>query len=198
MIIQNTSSQTYTPPSEGAHDAVCCDIIDLGVIATEFGDKRKCRIVFELMETRDDGSPQTVQQTFNVSLHAKATLGKFLSAWRGAPIADGETVDLESFIGRSASLYVTHETNLDGKVFANIKAVSKPKTKTELSGKYDAAGARTRIAERAAKLGLAQVTPAQAQAKTNDAVLQSFPAARPAAAAAVKTQPQKNNDDVQH
>ena len=191
MIIQNTSSKTYTPPSEGAHDGVCCDVIDLGIVQTEFGDKRKCRIVFELMETRDDGTPQTVQQTFNVSLHAKATLGKFLSAWRGAPIADGETVDLESFIGRSASLFVTHEQSSEGKVFANIKAISKPKTKTELSGKYDAAGARQRIADRAAKNGTA--LPPSPTGDTYADVLKSFPDAP-----RLSAMPTKNPNDVNH
>jgi hypothetical protein len=192
MIVTNNTGKTFTPPSEGAHDGVCCDVIDLGIVTTEFGEKRKCRIVFELLETKPDGDPQTVQQTFNVSLHAKSTLGKFLTAWRGAPISEGEEIDLRSFVGKSASLFVTHEES-DGKIFANIRAVSKPKTKSELSGKYDPAGARVRIAERAAaRAGQgATAQPATMISKaTSDAVLKSFPAPRVVAKGA------KDDDDV--
>lgn len=184
MQLTNTPAGNYTPAPEGVHSAVCIDLIDLGIQPTQFGDKHKLRLVFEVEEKKEDGKPFTISKSFTASLNPKATLAQFLAKWRGKPIVEGETIDLKKLIGASATLVVSHQTNDDGKTFAGIDAVSKPTKKLSASGTYDAATARQRITENAAKYGRPSAAPAPKD--NNDDVIASFPKApsRPAAAVA--------------
>lgn len=176
MELTNKFTSTYVPCPEGVHNAVCVDLIDLGIVDTQWGDKHKLRIVFETEGKKDDGSPYTISKSFTASLNPKATLAQFLSKWRGKIIAEGETIDLSRLIGVSATLVVSHVTNDDGKTFANIDAVSKPTKKSAPSGSYDPAAARQRIAEFAAKQN---GTPVRSD---NDAVIASYPKSQKPAA----------------
>ena len=49
------SNGTYTPAPEGVHDAVCCDVADLGIVETtwqgETKSQHKVRLVWQLAKT---------------------------------------------------------------------------------------------------------------------------------------------------
>jgi hypothetical protein len=120
------SAKTYMPAPEGLHQAVCVDLVNLGMVDGPFGRKSKCRIVFELDSLMDDGRPFTISKTYTLSLHEKSTLYKDLRAWRGRPFSSEELkgFDLERLIGASCQVLVTH-VERDGSIFGNVTAIMK-------------------------------------------------------------------------
>lgn len=173
MILQNTATN-FPPPPEGIHNAVCVDVIDLGMQETEWGIKPKLKLTFELETSAEDGYGFWVSKGFTASLHPKATLAQFLSKWRGKPFAENEKIDLGVLIGVSAVLMLQHVQNeVTGKTFAIIDTVTKPQKKLTPRGKYDGAAARAKIEEYANK-GKGNITPSRNAG--NEAVVASFPA----------------------
>src|SRR6185295_3766959 len=77
----------FTPAPEGLHNAVCVDVVDLGIVDTKFGKKEQIRLCWELdpatAGTLDDGRRFLIQKTYTPSLLEKAALNKDLKAWRG-------------------------------------------------------------------------------------------------------------------
>jgi hypothetical protein len=145
----------FKPHPEGIHPATCVDLIDLGMVESEWqGQKRmvnKVRLVFESEQRGEDGKNCIVTKTFTASLHPKAKLAEFLGKWRGRPVVPGESIDLAKLIGANCTLVVSHQQNMVGRTYASIDAVSKPTKKLVASGSYDPAAARQRIAEWRAK-----------------------------------------------
>src|SRR5512137_769127 len=155
MILQSKLAGDFKPHVEGIHPAVCVDVIDLGLVETEFqGQKRlvnKVRVVFETEQKNEEGKNCIVTRTFTASLHPKARLAEFLGKWRGRPVGPGESIDLAKLIGANCTLVISHQQNLVGRTYASIDAVSKPTKRVVPSGQYDPAEARRRIAEWKAK-----------------------------------------------
>jgi hypothetical protein len=163
LTLTSTTGGNYKPHPEGIHLAVCVDVIDLGIVDTEYGPKPKVRLVFETKEKTDEGKHCTIGKQFTASLNPKATLCKFLGSWRGKPIVPNETIDIDGLVGKCCTIVVAQETNDAGKTYANINAVSKPTGKLAPSGDYDPAAARVRMAEWAAK-NPSKAAPAKAAA----------------------------------
>jgi len=157
MVLECKEATEFAPHPEGIHPAVCVDVIDLGMVETEFQGQRslkpKLKVVFESEQKTADGRGCTVSRRFTASLHPKAKLAEFLGKWRGRPVMPGESIDLSKLIGACCTLVVSHQQNLVGKTYASIDAVSKPTRKVALSGGYDPAAARQRMAEWQAKQG---------------------------------------------
>ena len=157
MILQCKDSGDFKPHPEGIHPAVCVDVMDLGLVETEFqGQKRmvnKVKLVFESEQKTEDGKNCTVSKNFTASLHPKAKLAEFLGKWRGRPVVPGETIDLAKLLGACCTLVISHQQNMVGKTYASIDAVSKPTKKVAASGTYDPAAARQRFVEWKAKQG---------------------------------------------
>jgi len=155
MVLQCKESADFKPHPEGIHPALCVDVIDLGLVKTEFqGQERivpKVKVVFESEQKTDDGRNCTISKNFTASLHPKAKLAEFLGKWRGRPVLPGESIDLAKLIGACCTLVISHQQNLVGKTYASIDAISKPTKKLAPSGGYDPAAARQRIAEWKAK-----------------------------------------------
>jgi len=157
LVLESKAGGDFRPHVEGIHPAVCVDVIDLGLVETEFqGQKRlvnKVRVVFETEQRNEDGKNCIITKTFTASLHPKAKLADFLGKWRGRPVVPGESVDLAKLIGANCTLVISHQQNLVGRTYASIDAVSKPTKRLVASGGYDPAMARQRIAEWKAKEG---------------------------------------------
>ncbi len=155
LVLECKDGGEFKPHPEGIHPAVCVDVIDLGMVETEFqGERRvvpKVKVVFESEEKTDDGRNCTVAKNFTASLHPKAKLADFLGKWRGRPVTVGESIDLTKLVGASCTLVISHQQNMVGKSYASIDAVSKPTKKLALSGGYDPVAARKRVAEWKAK-----------------------------------------------
>lgn len=120
----------------GAHVARCFKVIDLGTHERVYqgeskGHQRKVWINWELpnepVEVDGKELPAAVGKEFGLSLHEKAALFKFLTAWRGKPFTAEELkgFDLLKLLGAPCLLNIVHEPSKDGsKTFANIASVS--------------------------------------------------------------------------
>ena len=155
LILTCKDGGDFKPHPEGIHPAVCVDVMDLGLVETDFQGVRKMvnkvKLVFESEAKTEDGKPCTVFRSFSASLHPKSNLSSFLSKWRGRPVVPGECISLQQLIGASCTLVISHQQNLSGKTYAAIDAVSKPTKKVSPSGTYDPAAARQRYADWMAK-----------------------------------------------
>jgi hypothetical protein len=126
---------TFTPCPEYTGRAVCVDITPLKAYETEYGTKQKFKIAFELDmidKTRNPVQPWVVMTApMTASLHEKAGLTKFLKDWHGRALTAEETtsLNLDSLIGRPATVVIVHELSKDGtKTFSNIKLIMPHKT----------------------------------------------------------------------
>ena len=124
------SGGNFTPCPEYTGRAVCVDITPLKAYETEYGIKQKFKIAFELDlidQSRNPVQPWVVMTApMTPSLHEKAGLTKFLKDWHGRALTAEETVslNLDSLIGRPATVVIVHEQSRDGtKTFSNIKLI---------------------------------------------------------------------------
>jgi hypothetical protein len=131
IIAKAEAERHYTPAPAGAHIAVCCDVVDLGMVDTEYqGVKKKqpkIRIVWELPGVPLEGTEgrfQTCSARLTLSLHEKAGLRKMLQSWRGRPFTAAELAgfDVETIIGAPCFLNIVHKVNGE-KTYANVEAV---------------------------------------------------------------------------
>lgn len=137
---ESSSNRDFIPAPAGVHPAVCCDVVDLGVLEVTFGGKtkkqHKVRVVWQIEEVMADNKPYLVQKRYTLSLHEKAALRKDLESWRGRPFTPEELsgFDLENLIAAPALLNVVHNPGREGGVFANIASIMKlPKGMTQLT-----------------------------------------------------------------
>lgn len=200
MVLQCKDSGDFKPHPEGIHPAVCVDVMDLGLVETEFqGQKRmvnKVKLVFESEQKSEDGKNCTVTKNFTASLHPKAKLADFLGKWRGRPVVPGETIDLAKLLGACCTLVISHQQNMVGKTYASIDAVSKPTKKVTASGTYDPAAARQRFAEWKAKQGVKPQAVAAAPAASAPQAAAPAPSKSVAAAATPATAPADYDPEV--
>lgn len=118
----------FTPAPAGVHQAVCVDIVDLGLLKVTFGGKEKeqhkISIRWQIAENMDIGKPFLVQKRYTLSLHEKATLRKDLESWRGRAFTDAESdgFDVENVLGANCLLNVTHAKKGES-TYANVVAI---------------------------------------------------------------------------
>lgn len=132
VVAKAASEGSYTPAPEGQYNAVCVDVIDMGLVTTTgtWGTKTqpKVALVFQIDEVDPDtGKRFEVAERFTVSMHEKATLRKFLSQWRGKSYSEAEAangVPLDKLEGQPAVITVEHRVNGD-KTYANILSIQK-------------------------------------------------------------------------
>ena len=129
IIAKAGESRSFVPCPPGLHQGVCCDVVDLGMVKTQFGDgeaklKHMVRIVWQVDHAMEDGKRFTVQRRYTLSLHEKAALRHDLESWRGKPFTFDELAgfDLERLIGVNGQLNVMHQTR-DGETYANVQGI---------------------------------------------------------------------------
>lgn len=125
-IIAADNRKEWTPAPEGLAQAVCVDVVDMGVVETQFGPKHKVRIVFQLdILSPDDGKRHQVSKMYSLSLAERANLRKDLETWRGKKFTADELhgFDLEKLIGANAQLQIIHNISDEGRTWANIQAI---------------------------------------------------------------------------
>jgi hypothetical protein len=127
-LIAKKSSGDFVLCPAGAHLAVCADVIDLGLVKTQWQGKEKTqhkvRIVWQINERNTDGKPFVAQRRYTLSLDDRAALRKDLESWRGRAFSEDELngFDVESVIGKGCMLNVVHEAR-DGKTYDNVATV---------------------------------------------------------------------------
>lgn len=125
-IIAREPESKFTPAPEGLHAAVCCDVVDLGLLDDGYGMKHKVEIWWQLDFVNADTDKRfLVRRRYTNSLSEKANLRKDLEVWRGRKFTPIELqgFDLEKLIGVCAQVQVVHRITDEGKTFANVQAV---------------------------------------------------------------------------
>ena len=86
-IIAKDNRREFTPAPEGLHQGVCVDVIDHGIVPTQWGDKQKVEIRWQLDQVDEEArEPRRflVSNRYTLSLNEKATLRHHLPPWGGA------------------------------------------------------------------------------------------------------------------
>lgn len=129
-VTNNKGGGNFEPCPEYTGRAVCVDITPLRAYETQYGTKQKFKIAFELDlidKSRNPAQPWVVMTApMTPSLHEKAGLTRFLKDWYGRALTQEDTnnLNLDSLIGRPATVVIVHEKSQDGtKTFANIKLI---------------------------------------------------------------------------
>ena len=130
----------------GIFPAVCCDVVDRGLVETAYGSKHKKSIHFLIDENIPTGTwthPQTdevvdvheklagkpfmVSAWFTATLNEKGNLRQFLRTWTGGRDLTRDEIssfDLDYVLGRFAALTIVHGQSEAGKWYANIGGCS--------------------------------------------------------------------------
>jgi len=128
-IIAREPESTFVPCPEGLHQAVCVDVVDLGVVTTQYGEKHQVRIVWQVDEENPENDKRyTARRSYTLSLSKKANLRTMLETWRTKPFTDDELkgFDLENLLGINCQIQVVHKLSAQGKLYANVQAVVAP------------------------------------------------------------------------
>jgi hypothetical protein len=126
---KSENGRDFEPAPVGVHQAVCVDVVDLGVLDVTWQGvtkkQHKINIAWQINELRDDGKPFLVFKRYTLSLSEKSNLRKDLESWRGKKFTRDEEMgfDVESIIGANCLLNVTHNTVAD-KTYANVASVN--------------------------------------------------------------------------
>lgn len=120
--------RAFEPAPEGVWQAVCVDVIDLGVLDVTWqgATKRqhKINIAWQLDCLREDGKPYLVFKRYTLSLHEKAGLRKDLESWRGRKFTRDEEAgfDLETVLGANCLINIQHNRT-DAGTYANVVSI---------------------------------------------------------------------------
>jgi hypothetical protein len=124
-IVAKGTSTKFEPAPAGAQQAVCCDVVDLGLLETQWGPKHKVEVRWQSEHDMSDGKPYLIAKRYTLSLNEKANLRHDLEAWRGRAFTEAELAgfDLEKLIGVNCLVNVIHKAGSKGGVFANVVSV---------------------------------------------------------------------------
>lgn len=132
----NNGSGNFEPVPSGTFSARCFEMIQVGTIKEIIQGKEKMlnkvRISWELptelkvFKEGDPAKPQVISKEFTLSMNEKATLRKFLAAWRGKDFSEDESkaFDITVLLGKACLLSIIHKTSSGGNVYADIASVS--------------------------------------------------------------------------
>lgn len=125
LIVKDTGSGDFELAPEGNHISGCYMVVDLGIQKTQFGDKHKILIGWELCgELMKDGRPFVASKQYTASLADKANLRHDLEAWRGRKFTDEELQGFDVFAVAGASCMVSVVHSVGEKTYANVNAVT--------------------------------------------------------------------------
>ena len=135
IIATNKSGAVYEPVEAGNYVARCVKMIHMGTITEDYQGTpktaNKVQLTWELptevkvFKEADGEQPYVLSKEFTLSMHEKASLRKWLEAWRGKGFtnAESEAFDITNLVGKPCMLNVIHTTKGD-RTYANISGVS--------------------------------------------------------------------------
>ena len=131
-----TPTKQYPVAPEGMHDAVCVDVVDLGMKPQTFNGKTKevpkVRLVWQIEDVDPEtGWRLTVSQQYTASLWVDESgkrmskLRETLKTWRGRDftVEEAKHFEIETLVGINCQIQVIHAPGSNGKVYANVNAV---------------------------------------------------------------------------
>jgi hypothetical protein len=115
----------YELPAEGWHKAKLIEIRDLGIVDTDYGQKRKIRFKYQVAQLGKDGQPLTLIEQPNASLGRRSNLALRIRGLTGQFPQKG--FDVASVEGWAGEIEIEHNVSeKDGKTYANIRRVRRP------------------------------------------------------------------------
>lgn len=121
MLIDN-NSKNFENPSTGTFLGTIIDVVDLGKIQTQWGEKVKIRIVWVLDKNDSEGNPFRVMRQVSASMNEKAALYELVKGVLGT--APPVPFDDQTLLGRSNQLVIVKESDAKtGREFANVKVI---------------------------------------------------------------------------
>jgi hypothetical protein len=125
-ILAKDNRKDFLPAPEGLHQAVCVDVVDLGLQETPWGAKEKVEVRWQLeVINPETDKPFLAVKRYTLSLNEKATLRHHLEAWRGKKFTTDELsgFDLEKLLGANAQVQIVHNVTDEGRTYSNVQAV---------------------------------------------------------------------------
>jgi hypothetical protein len=125
-IIAKDTGTEYRPAPEGLHQGVCVDVVDLGLEKTQWGEKHKVRIMWQIDKHDAETDKRfIVTKKYTISLHEKSNLTRDLESWRGRKFSAEEKsgFDLEKLLGANCQLQIVQNLADSGRTYANVQAV---------------------------------------------------------------------------
>jgi hypothetical protein len=149
-IYSRDTRKTFDPAPEGLHQAVCCDVVDLGVVKNQWGEKLtvEFRWFLDCLNEKTGKMHMAVKRYTN-SLNEKATLRHHLEAWRGRKFTAEELkqFDLENCLTTNCQIQIVHNIGDDGTVYGNVQTVvPAPKNAAKLAVPSEYVRAKDRAA----------------------------------------------------
>lgn len=124
-IIAKDSGGDFTPAPEGLWPGVCVDVVDLGMLDSQFGPTHQIelRMVLVAEPALPTGKPHMAVRRFTLSLGEKSNLRPFLESWRGRKFTPEELAgfDLEKLIGACGQFQIIHTVSKKGKTYGKIQ-----------------------------------------------------------------------------
>src|ERR1700677_2525027 len=108
MLIDN-NSKNFENPSTGTFLGTIIDVVDLGKIQTQWGEKVKIRIVWVLDKNDSEGNPFRVMRQVSASMNEKAALYELVKGVLGT--APPVPFDDQTLLGRSNQLVIVKESD---------------------------------------------------------------------------------------
>jgi hypothetical protein len=141
LVVADNGGKKFTPHEAGTFLGVCVDLIDHGLVKTEWQGKPRERHLIQFafetnadyreIETKEGAKllvPQMIwSRKFTASLAEKSALRPWLEGWRGRPFSAEELkgFDVETVVGVNAMIGIIHKEH-KGDIFANIGSIVKP------------------------------------------------------------------------
>lgn len=139
MVAKKTGGSEFTPCPAGQHHAVVVDVTPLKKRQTQFGMKDQFQIVFETNVVNSENKKRFLlwSQWLSLSLHEKAGLRKLVKGVldRDLTPAEEDGFDIESLLGKSCQVLVSHEHDGD-KIFTRIAGFIKATSDVVPCGDY--------------------------------------------------------------
>src|SRR5512135_405411 len=126
LIIKENDGQHFEPAPPGLHQAVCVDVVDLGMVDGKFGPKRKLKLVWQLKAKNKLGERFQARASYTQSLMEGSNLRRDLESWRGRAFTPAaiKAFDVEVLIGVNCQLSLKHnQSKRTGRTYAQVTAV---------------------------------------------------------------------------
>lgn len=150
----SANQKEFEVPAEGLYLAVCCDVVEHGIVETSWGPRDEIELRWQLEAHNSKGVPFEVRQRYRRSLNEKAKLRQHLELWRGRKFTSAELqkFDLDVLLGKPCQIQVVHNLDDQGRTWANVQAViAAPKNVTALAVSKD----YVRVKDRPTEQGVA-------------------------------------------
>jgi|SRR5688572_5836796 len=135
IMAKAKEESSFTPVSEGLHQAICSAVVDLGMqpgSALYPNPKRQVYLRFDCLdedvEFERDGQkvkgPARCGATYTLSLADKSKLRPLLESWRGKKFTEVELegFDISKLLGVPCQIQVLH-THKGNNVYANVQTI---------------------------------------------------------------------------